>query len=58
MPSTEIEGKAIPKMPSNFEAKKATPLSYVDSPKSIFLTVIPETVITSLEINPDTDPDP
>jgi hypothetical protein len=56
-PLTEIAGKAIPRIPSNLEAKNESPLSLVDSPKVIG-TLTPSTETTSLLINPETPPDP
>lgn len=56
-PSTEIEGNAIPKIPSNLEAKKASPSNFVASPK-VILTAVPATETTSLDKTPEQPPVP
>jgi len=47
MLSTEIAEKAIPKIPSNLEAKKEIPFKEVASPKVTPVAEIPPTVTVS-----------
>lgn len=58
MPKTEMDGKAIPKIPSNFPTMNEGPDNLVASPKSTSLTVTPETETISLETNPLIPPEP
>lgn len=55
---TEIEGKANPRIPSNCEAIKERPFSFVTSPKLTFFAVNPPRVISSWLKNPSIEPDP
>lgn len=54
---TEMAGNAIPRIPSNLDAKKETPSREVDSPKVIG-TLTPSTDTRSSLMNPLTPPLP
>lgn len=56
--STEIEGQAIPKIPSNLATVKESPYNLVTSPNYELLAVSPPRLTFSIDQNPSTAPDP
>ena len=56
--STLIEGQAIPKIPSNLEARKEIPSRVVTCPNKAFSALRPATSTLSWPTNPTTAPEP